>query len=171
MAEIWRDVPGYEDKYEVSNIGRVKSCSRTRKGKEDSIATVKERILKQKTDKDGYKEVGLCRDGKLKYFRVHRLVATAFIPNPLNLPLINHKDENPANNTVENLEWCDFTYNRNYSLYKVSQKVICNGVSFPSIKALSRHLGCDSKGIRTRLKKGGLFKGKYEITYCNPPLN
>lgn len=171
MNEEWRDIPGYEGKYQVSNLGQVKSCTRTRNGKKGTIAIVKERVLKLKTDKDGYKEVALSLDGKLKYYRVHRLVAMAFIPNPLNLPLINHKDENPANNNVDNLEWCDSSYNSRYSIYKVSQKIVCNGEIFPSIRELCRMLNCDTRGVRTRLKKGGLYKGKYEITYYNPPQN
>lgn len=171
LNEEWRDIPGYEGKYQVSNIGQIKSCARTRRGKKDSIAIVRERTLQQRLDKDGYKEVALSSNGKMKYYRVHRLVATAFIPNPLNLPLINHKDENPANNVVDNLEWCDYAYNRNYSIYKVSQKVVCNGEVFPSIKELCRTLNCDTKGVRKRLKNGGLFRGKYEITYYNPPQN
>ena len=169
--EVWKDIPGYEDKYQVSNLGRIKSCTRTRKCKNGSIAIVRERILKPRTDKDGYKEVALSLNGANTYFRVHRLVATAFIPNPLSLPLVNHKDENPANNIVDNLEWCDYIYNRNYSIYKVSQKVVCNGEIFPSIRELCRALNCETKGVRTRLKKGGLFRGKYEITYYNPPQN
>lgn len=56
----------------------------------------------------------LCKNGKTKRFSVHRLVAQAFIPNPNNLPIINHKDENPSKNIVDNLEWCDYEYNNNY---------------------------------------------------------
>ena len=166
MIEKWIDIAGYEGRYQVSNTGKVRSLARTRKGKFQSICPVKERILKQNTDKDGYKEVALCTDGKLKYFRVHRLVALAFIPNPQNLPLINHKDENPANNIAENLEWCTCSYNTSYSNYKVSHPVICNGVRYPSIRALSRAINSDCKGIRYRLQKGGVFLGKYHITYA-----
>lgn len=61
-------------------------------------------MLKQRTDKDGYKEVALSKDGLIKFYRVHRLVAEAFLSNPNNYPVINHKDEDPANNYVENLE-------------------------------------------------------------------
>lgn len=101
--EVWRDVVGFEGKYMVSNDGRVKSLSYMRTGVE--------RELKQQTDKDGYKTV--CIGGSPK--KVHRLVALAFIPNPSDLPMINHKDENKTNNNVDNLEWCDSTYNNNYS--------------------------------------------------------
>lgn len=165
MFEEWRNIPGYEGKYQVSNLGNVKSLPRTRKSKAGSISEVKGRILKQNTDKDGYKNVALCMDGRLKYFRVHRLVAAAFIPNPDNLPMINHKDENPANNCVENLEWCTNSYNTSYSNYKVSRPVICNGIRYKSIRALGRAIDADGHAIRYRAENGGLFRGKYHITY------
>lgn len=165
MKEIWKDIQGFEGAYMVSNFGRVKSMARTRKSRGGCLCPVPEKILSQSTDKDGYKDVALSKNHKLYFFRVHRLVAMAFIPNPNNYPLINHKDENPANNNVQNLEWCNQSYNTSYSNYKVSHRVLCNGVVYPSIRSLARAINSDCKGIRYRLKKGGLFKGKYYITY------
>lgn len=104
--EIWKPVEGFEGLYEVSNLGRVKSLSNNK--------SRKERILKPAKTKNGYLYVGLCRNGKMKYFKVHRLVATAFIPNPEGLPEVNHKDESKSNNCVSNLEFCDRKYNINY---------------------------------------------------------
>lgn len=130
------------------------------------MALIRTKFLKPKMDKDGYFDVALCKDGKMFYKRVHRLVASAFIPNPNNFPVINHIDENPSNNIVTNLEWCSVSYNTRFSVHKRSQKVICNGVEFPSIKALAKHLNTDSKAVRYRLKAGGLYKGKYKITYA-----
>lgn len=101
--EYWKPVVGYEGLYEVSNWGRVKS-----------IKFGRERILKPGTNNRGYLFVNLCKNGKKKNFRVHRLVAEAFIPNPYNLPEVNHKDENKLNNNAENLEWCDRKFNINY---------------------------------------------------------
>ena len=153
--------------YEVSSLGRVKSCKRTRLSKAKSISQVKERILKQRSDKDGYLEVFLSKDGKLHSFRCHRLVASAFIPNPNHYPVINHKDEDVTNNQVSNLEWCSFSYNTAFSIYKLSQKVICDGVEYPSIRSLARHLGIDTKVIRYRLKRGGgLILKKYFVTFA-----
>lgn len=107
MIEIWKSVVGYEGLYEVSNLGRVKSFPRN--------GTIKdEKILKPFIDKLGRKNVFLSKNNKRKRFRIHRLVAEAFIPNPHNYPIINHKDENPSNNFVDNLEWCDHSYNVNY---------------------------------------------------------
>lgn len=99
MEEIWKSIPGFED-YTVSNLGRVMN----KHG----------RIMKLSNHKQGYKLIGLKKDKKLYCRQVHRLVALAFIPNPDNLPQVNHKDECKTNNCVDNLEWCDAKYNINY---------------------------------------------------------
>lgn len=112
VKEIWRPVPGYEGIYEVSSLGRIKSLARktnNQTGKKDLIMSPG-----WIGNKKGYLFVWLCKDGKRTRYSVHRLVATVFIPNPLNLPFVNHKDCNPQNNRVENLEWCDAKYNINY---------------------------------------------------------
>ena len=114
MVEIWKDVPGYEGIYVVSSFGRVRSLQRTRKGSYGSIMVVNERILNHKIDKDGYHIVTLSKEGKTKCIGVHRLVAQAFLPNPDNLPQINHKNEDKSNNFVDNLEWCTVKYNNTY---------------------------------------------------------
>lgn len=107
--EIWKDIEGYEGIYQVSSEGRVKSLNYHRTGQE--------RILKASCSGWGYPFVNLCKDGKKKTHRVHRLVAIAFIENPDNLPEINHKDEDKANNNVDNLEWCNRKYNVNYGTH------------------------------------------------------
>lgn len=104
--EIWKPIKGYEGLYEVSNTGKVKSLGGKRTKKYESI-------LKQ-VKTNCYLQVTLCKDGKIKNCRVHRLVATAFLHNPENLPEVNHKDENKENNRVDNLEWCSRKYNNNY---------------------------------------------------------
>ena len=104
--EVWRDIEGYEGLYQVSDSGRVKSLNYRRSGKEGII-----KIWKRK---DGYLQVQLSKDGKLKTHKVHRLVGQAFIPNPEWLPQINHKNEDKANNCVDNLEWCTREYNHSY---------------------------------------------------------
>lgn len=108
-GEEWRDITRYEN-YQVSNCGRVKSLNYHMTGEEQ--------LLRPATEGGGYLFVRLYKDGKQKSFKVHRLVATAFIPNTENLSDINHKDECKTNNAVSNLEWCDTKYNINYGTHK-----------------------------------------------------
>lgn len=111
MEEIWKDVVGYEGIYQVSNLGRIKTLNYYGK-------TNREEIMKFSKRKDGYLGVHLSKNGKALTKTVHRIVATAFIPNPDNLEMVNHKDENRANNCVDNLEWCSRSYNQTYSIDK-----------------------------------------------------
>lgn len=131
--EIFKEIEGYEN-YQISNLGNVKS-----------LKFGKERILKPAKDKGGYLTVDLFKQGKHKTYKIHRLVAQAFIENPNNLPEVNHKDENPANNTIENLEWCTREYNINFGTRteKCSKQVLCieTGVIYPSTHQVERQLG------------------------------
>ena len=113
--EEWKDIKGYEGLYMVSNEGRVKSVERKvwNSGKQ-CYKTIKERILKPGNNGEGYLIVNLCKEGNQKFYTVHRLVAQSFLPNPDNLPQINHVDENKKNNCVDNLEWCTNKYNINH---------------------------------------------------------
>ena len=108
MEEIWKDIPGYEGLYKVSNLGNVKSLNWRNTGEEKNLWL--------KPHNKGYLQVELANGGTKKCFVVHRLVAIAFIPNPDCLPQVNHKDEDKTNNCVENLEWCSRSYNARYSL-------------------------------------------------------
>lgn len=113
MEEIWKDIRGYEGLYQISNLGRVKSFHKWKRA-----SCVDEYILSPTTADNDYANVTLYKDLKRKKFLVHRLVAEAFIPNPENLPHINHKDENKLNNNVDNLEWCTPLYNNCYGTAK-----------------------------------------------------
>lgn len=110
--EIWKDIKGYEGLYQVSNLGRVKSLDRI-VSNNGGFMCRNGKLLYQGTVK-GYKKVSLCKNSIMKHYLVHRLVIQAFIPNPQNYPYVNHKDENKQNNCVDNLEWCDRSYNNNY---------------------------------------------------------
>lgn len=123
IYEEWRPVKGYEGLYEVSNFGRVKSLERDVKCKGNSKRTIKETILNPENGVKGYLRVYLYKDGKYIRKQVHRLVAEAFIPNPLNLPCINHKGETPSKNFVWQLEWCTIQYNNTYGNRIDKQKV------------------------------------------------
>lgn len=108
--EEWKPIVCYEEKYQISNYGQVKSLNYRGSGKD--------KILKLQKDTYGYSKVILYKNGKAKTRMVHRLVAEAFIPNPNNLPQINHKDEDKSNNCVDNLEWCSAKYNNSYGSRK-----------------------------------------------------
>ena len=109
--EQWKDIQGYENLYQISNTGRVKSLPRY----DDYGRFYPEKILKPEKLRKGYLRVKLgSRKDSFEKIMVHRLVAMAFIPNPDNLPQINHKNEDKSDNRVENLEWCDNSYNHNY---------------------------------------------------------
>ena len=109
MMEEWKAIPGYEGLYEVSNMGNVRNVRRNT-------------LLRLSKTNNRYIRVSLCKNGIKTGLTVHRLVAEAFIPNPDNLPEVNHKDEDKTNNRVENLEWCDHKYNMNYGTRNIRAK-------------------------------------------------
>ncbi len=113
MEEIWVDVKDYEGLYQVSNCGRIKSLERYEQCG-NHLRIRRERILKPIINDYGYIVVNLFKKRKITQYQVHRLVAEAFIPNPYDLPEVNHKDEDTKNNSVFNLEWCTHYYNINY---------------------------------------------------------
>lgn len=114
MKEIWKPIVGFEGLYEVSNKGRVRSVTKTIVYSDGKVKTHYGKVLRKRFDSKGYPQVLLCHKGKYVSRKVHRLVATAFIPNPTMLPFVNHKDETKDNNCVDNLEWCTAKYNSNY---------------------------------------------------------
>lgn len=150
--EEWRPVPGYEGLYEVSSHGRVKS---------HHIHGHREEKILSPGNVGGYLNVVLCRDKNKKYVGVHRLVAMAFIDNPNNYRLINHKDENPSNNHVENLEWCTNEYNLNYG-FAIKRRSISKSKPIMQISMSGEFLKMWTSGEEA--KRCGYSKG--DICMC-----
>ena len=156
MKEEWRDIKGYEGRYQVSSFGRIYSCY-------SGIC------LKIHTREDGYTRVSLYKNNRYKSFLVHRLVAEAFISNPNNYTQVNHKDENKQNNRVENLEWCTARYNTNYGTHnkRVSDSLKGKSISEETKKKISLSVSGSKNGFygkhhteESRRKMSNTRKGK-----------
>ena len=171
--EVWKPVIGYEDIYEVSNMGRVKSCERTVRSKHNSVRGVSERILKPCKTTYGYLEVRLYKNRVAKMHKVHRLVAKAFIPNDdLFADTINHIDEDKTNNRVENLEWMSRDDNIRYSTLgsksSCAKPVRCieTGQVFGSQTEASRLLGLNRNAVVNSIRQG-VRAGGYHWKYID----
>ena len=114
MKEVWKDIPEFEDSYQISNLGNFRSKDRYARVCGGGERLVRGKALKNQRCSNGYVEVACTRSGKRKVFLLHRLVAKLFIPNPDELPEVNHIDENISNCRADNLEWCTSKYNANY---------------------------------------------------------
>lgn len=159
MEEEWRDVVSYEDIYQISNFGKVRSLSRKIVYPNGAIHPYRERILQVYITPNGYPSVVLGKDGVNTRFSVHRLVAQAFIPNPDDLPQVNHIDGDKTNNRVDNLEWCTEKENYWHSvkiLKKHIKPIRCRetGKSFSSIKSAALYIKKDPSSLAKSVKSG-----------------
>lgn len=179
ITECWKPVVGFEGLYEVSNLGRIKSIPSNKKYRPTQSCVKKQQI------NFGYCVVGLFKDGKPFYKRIHRLVAEAFIDNPKNKPCVNHINGIKTDNNVFNLEWCTYSENEMHS-YNVlgkklighkkvfpnginpkSKSVLCieNNMKFNSLKdaanVLKLHRANIAAQIKGKLKKTGGFTFKF----------
>lgn len=130
MEETWKDIKGFEGYYQISNLGRIKSL------RYHGLQRKHPKILKLRITTKGYAQIILSVNNIQTRYSVHRLVAYHFISNPNNLPCVNHKDENPLNNTADNLEWCTYSYNTNYGncLSKIREGNVGKIGSYPIIQ-------------------------------------
>lgn len=117
---LWKAVCGFEGYYEVSDHGNVRSVQRTIRDKNGMERRLRSHPMKITRTRgrsgDGYYVVNLRKNGKSYVMCVHSIVATAFLPNPLNLPTVNHKNGNKANNSVWNLEWASYADNNMHAI-------------------------------------------------------
>lgn len=172
MSEIWKDVPNYQKLYQVSNYGNIRSLDHY----SNNHHFYKGRVLKPSADGKGYLYVELYKNGHIKAFRVHRIVANVFLPNHDKKLQVNHLDENKKNNKVTNLEWCTAKQNSNYGTRNKrisiaeSKKVKQLGKAgnlmkiWPSLSEAERH-GFDhsylSKCARGKVKLAYGYKWEY----------
>lgn len=176
--EIWKDVKGFEGRYEVSNFGRVRSVSRMVGMEYNNPHYSKGKLLTIRTNRNasGYSCVSMAQYGRKnrpKQFYVHRIVAEAFIENPLGYNEINHKDENKQNNCADNLEWCDRMYNIRYGTaierkIKSMEKSVCRKVImissvgetiYPSITKAAKNNNLQHYQVYSCCKNGSIING------------
>ena len=168
---LWKEIAGYEGMYLISDKGEVISLPRTVKCGDKTLHRKSKPIKThwRGREKLKYEAVSLSKDGTRKTFSVHRLVANAFLPNPENLPEVNHKDGNTFNNAVENLEWCSHQYNIEYSKNKpVAQ--IKDGIVlavFKSIKEAGKQTGIKRTGINNVVCGIAKIAGGFNWKYCD----
>lgn len=149
MIEIWKDVVGYEGFYKVSNMGNVKRLECFRKNSNSGYIQ-KEKILKntKRNNKTDYLCVSLCSFGNVKLESVHRIVAKAFLENPLNKKQVNHKNGIKSDNNVENLEWCTSQENNIHAIRVLKRKINKDGLKLGSIAKIKNDLNItDGKSI------------------------
>ena len=163
LKEIWKDVKGYEGYYKISSFANVKSMNYRKTGKE--------KLLKQSKFTNGYLRVVLSKNGKVKNCLVHRIFAEAFIPNPNNYPMVNHKDEIKDNISMDNLEWCTRKYNVNYgtslkrSIKKRSKKVYQYDLKGNFIKEWESARSCEKEGFKNSNVSACCLKKRRHKTY------
>lgn len=150
MEEIWKDIEGFEGLYKVNEYGEI-------------FSFYTNKILKYSISNDGYKQYNLHKNKKAYIMTAHKAVAKAFIPNPNNFPLINHKDEDKRNCYYDNLEWCDYKYNNSYNnkQEKISKKQLNDyGKEFYLYDINLNFLG-KFKGTRKFARENNLSSGNF----------
>lgn len=172
--EIWKDCKGYENLYQVSNLGRIKSLNKIRVNHTGGMWVQQEKILKGKYDGCNYLTVHLkTPSGKDKIERIHRLVAIAFIDNPERKPEVNHKNSVRDDNRVENLEWVTHQENIEHSSqenHKSKNNILCitTGEVFNTSNDAAKKNGGDAGNIRRAARdyEKGIIRKVFGYSYC-----
>jgi len=169
-VEEWRDIPGFEGIYQVSSIGRVRSADRLVAHSRSGAQTVRGRVMSPTPDRHGYPRFFAFKDGAKPFFSVHRALMAAFVPrDDWQSMQVNHKDGNPRNCTLENLEWCTNSENRIHAyrvlkrtpsgagkfgeLHHNSRRVVAKSIGtgeirrFAAYSEAARHLGCAARDV------------------------
>ena len=170
-VETWKEIEGYEGAYEVSTFGRVRSLDREyykcySDGKMQ-LTKHRGRILKLRLNDKGYYVVTIVYNHTVKTLLINRLVAKAFLPNPDNLPEVNHKDENPKNNHVDNLEWCDRLYNIRYGT-GIERNLLPRRKRIEQLTKDGRHVAYHL-GVREICLATGMDRRAIQRCLCNKP--
>lgn len=177
MKEIWKDIKDYEDSYQCSNYGNIRTVDRYVTEKTGKQQFRKGQIIKVKQNKNGYLQFGLNKDGKRKMAYVHIIVAQTFITNSDNLPVVNHIDGNKLNNRVDNLEWCSYSKNNKHSYDELNRSIVKDGGSpkavyiidtinksllwYESISETTKHIELSHTQINRYIHSNKKWKGRY----------
>lgn len=174
MQEIWKPIPGYEGYYEASSLGRIRSVDRYTHNGWGSYTYHKSQLMKCRIVSNGYAHVKLTKNGQRSEPLVHRIIAVVFLPNPFNLPQINHRDGNKANNAVSNLEWCTGSDNQLHSrriLKRVCGKkrkpVICleTGIRYETAHHAARDMRLNPASIYYVCEGRNKHAGGFHFSY------
>ena len=179
MAEVWREIPGYEGYYEASTLGRIRSVSRDAIGRWGTCQR-RPTILSQTPNSNGYMQVRFSIHGQKSKPLAHRLIATTFLPNPDGLPQVNHKDGDKANNCAENLEWCTASDNAKHRVHvlgkqtgRAKRPVICvdTGTIYESSHHAARALGLNQGNILQVCNGEYNRAGGYHFKFAGGEIN